>query len=207
MKPVAADTPSHSDESVKSATGRTWQEWFKLIDERGGPPLGRRKIGLILYDEFKVDTAWGAAINIEYEAARGIVEKDGRPKGFMICATKTVGVPVSRAYQAFTSARELECWFGAGSAIEFEEGGRFVNSDGDCGTLTRIRTDKAIRFTWEQPRHTPGTVVEVTFQPKGDRCVVMVAHDRIRTRAEADDLRATWSAALDTLKGHLEGAG
>ena len=62
MKPVAADTPSHSDESVKSATGRTWQEWFKLIDERGGPPLGRRKIGLILYDEFKVDTAWGAAI-------------------------------------------------------------------------------------------------------------------------------------------------
>jgi len=76
------------------------------------------------------------------------------------------------------------------------------------GEFKKVRPNKAIKFTWENPKHTPGTVVEVTFQPKGnDKCVVMVAHDRIQTRAEADDLRQAWGGVLDKLKSVLEAGG
>jgi uncharacterized protein YndB with AHSA1/START domain len=206
MIPVPTSTPELTDESVRAATGRSWEEWFSYLDERGGPSQGRRQIGVHLNYDLKIDAWWCAVINVQYEAARGVVERDGRPKGYMVCATKTVNAPVERAWEAFANAEALGGWFGSGVELDFREGGRFANADGDAGQISKIRPNKAIRFTWEQPRHTPGTVVETTFQPRGEKCVVMVAHDRIQTAAEADELRATWGAALDRLKKQLESA-
>jgi len=44
---------------------------------------------------------------VGYEAAHGSREKDGRPKGYMICATKTVKASADTCYTAFTSAVAL----------------------------------------------------------------------------------------------------
>jgi hypothetical protein len=85
----------HALTEVKTATGKTWEEWFSILDKRGGIAKGRRDIGNFLFGECKVDPWWSATINVEYEAARGVVEKDGRPKGYMICVTKTIAAPVA----------------------------------------------------------------------------------------------------------------
>ena len=45
----------------------------------------------------------------------------------------------------------------------------------------------------------------MTCQPKAARSIVMVSHDRIQSRAAADQLRLTWAAVLDNLKAVLEG--
>lgn len=58
---------------------------------------------------------------------------------------------------------------------------------------------------WEQPDAAPGTPVEVKFQPSGAKTTVMVTHDRLQTRAEADGFRRAWGAALEKLKSVLEG--
>ena len=87
-----------SDETCKAATGRTLADWHGLIDGRGGLELGRRKIGDWLAGELKVDPWWSATITHEYELARGAVEKDGKPKGYTICATKTVKADPASCY-------------------------------------------------------------------------------------------------------------
>ena len=204
MKVAEHQKPDLSDAAIRSATGKGWDEWFAVLDAFGGPPKGRRELGQHLYVDHKVDQWWIASINERYEAARGVVARDGRPQGYMICATKTVNAPVEKAYEAWTSAAAMQKWFSTQVEWDFREGGRYSSADGDAGTINKIRLNKNLRFTWEQPRHTPGTVVEVTYQPKGEKCVVMVAHDRIQTREEAEELRASWLAALDDLKGVLE---
>ena len=48
------------------------------------------------------------------------------------------------------------------------------------------------------------TPVEVKFQPAGARTTVIVTHDRLQARADADGLRRAWGEALDRLKATLE---
>lgn len=42
------------------------------------------------------------------------------------------------------------------------------------------------------------------LQEAGGKCTVMITHDRLQTRAEADGLRAAWGEALGRLKALLE---
>jgi uncharacterized protein YndB with AHSA1/START domain len=196
-----------TDEAAEAATGKTFEEWFRVLDERGGPAQGRRAINDYLYTECKVDAWWCPTINIRYEAARGVTEKDGRPKGYTICATKTVAAPVEQVYAAWASGKALSRWFGEGTEAEVADGGRYRCADGDQGVFKRVRPNKDLRLTWENPAVTPGSIVDVAFQDKGKgKTGVVVTHDRIQTRAEADGLRAGWGEALDRLKALLESA-
>jgi uncharacterized protein YndB with AHSA1/START domain len=193
-----------TDEAVRAATGKSFDEWFAVLDARGGPGVGRRAINVYLYEECKVDPWWCATLNIRYEAARGVVEKDGRPKGYTICATKTVAAPLETVWELWASGPALSRWFGADTEADVTDGGSYRNADGDAGVFKRVRPNKDLRFTWENPAHAP-SLVDVVFQDKGKgKTGVLVTHDRLQGRAEADGIRAAWGEALDRLKALAE---
>jgi uncharacterized protein YndB with AHSA1/START domain len=194
-----------TDEAILEATGKTWETWFAELDTRGGPGQGRRAVGDYLFGECKLDPWWSATLVVAYEDARGVVEKDGRSKGYMICVTKTITAPLDRVYAAWASADELNHWFSSSNQAEVVDGGRYQSADGDTGTYKRVRPNKDLRMTWENPAYTPGTQVDVAFADKGKgKTGITITHDRIQTRAEADGLRAGWAAAMDALKQYLE---
>jgi hypothetical protein len=45
----------------------------------------------------------------------------------------------------------------------------------------------------------------VTFTPKGDKCGLVLNHERIPSRPLADGLRTAWGRAIERLKQQLEG--
>jgi uncharacterized protein YndB with AHSA1/START domain len=121
----------------------------------------------------------------------------------MICVTKTIAAPVDKAYGAWASSEGLNQWFSTKNKAEVSDGGRYTNADGDTGVFKRVRKNKDLRFTWETPAHTLPTQVDgFSGQGKGKR--VMITHDRIQKREEADGLREGWAQALDRLKSLLE---
>jgi uncharacterized protein YndB with AHSA1/START domain len=191
-------------EDAKADTGRTLPEWFALLDAFGGPGKGRREIGNHLYDTYKLDPWWIATLNIEYEAAHGLREKDGRAKGYTICATRSIKATPQACFDAFASAVALDRWFGPGHALDFREGGELANGDGNRAQLRKLNPGKGLRLLWSQPGVAADTPVEVKFQPSGARTTVMVTHDRLQGRAEADGLRRAWGEALERLKAVLE---
>lgn len=197
---------SVDDATAKAATGRTLGEWYALLDANGGPEQGRRAIGNLLNDSYHVDRWWISTINIGYEAAHGRVEKDGRAKGYTICATKAIKADASTCFAAFATAAVLDRWLGSGHALDFVEGGSLVNADGNRARIRKINPGKKITLVWEQTDAAPGTPVEVAFQSSAGKTTVMITHDRLQTRADADGLRAAWGEALSRLKASLEGA-
>lgn len=190
--------------AARTATGKTLDEWYSALDARGGTKIGRRAANEYLFRECGVDAWWATTISVEYEAARGLLEKDKRPKGYSICSTKTISAPLAEVYQAWVSNAKLSQWFGKSSEANVADGGSYANGDGDQGVYKRVRPNKDLRFTWENPAHS-ASIVDVVFQEKGAKTGVMVTHDRIQTRAEADGLRRGWGEALDRLKHMLEG--
>lgn len=199
--------PEHelSDDNVRAATGKSWDDWFRALDKFGGPSKGRKALSEFLAKKNGMDAWWSTTVTVEYEKARQAHEKDGRPKGYNICVTKAIKARPADVFAAFSDPRKLAQWFGAGTKLEFREGGKFEDANGHCGEYKKINPGKALRFTWEGKRHTPGEVVEVKLQLSGAKCSVILTHDRMQTRDVADGMRAAWGRALEQLQAQLEG--
>jgi len=195
-----------SEASCKEATGKTIADWFKALDKHGGVPLGRRELSKWVEHEHEVDIWWATTIVNEYEIARGDLAKDGKPKGYSICPTKSIKASPADCYTAFVSAKSLDKWFGPKHDVDMRDGGHWRNADGNRATIKKVNAGKNIRLLAEDEGLTLPTPVEIKFTPNGDKCTVMISIDRLQTRAEADGYRRAWGEALDRLKVHVESA-
>ena len=194
------------DATCKADTGKTMAEWFRLMDAHGGLAKGRRELGnMLLQGEHKVDPWWATTLNSEYEAKHGAKEKDGRAKGYMVCATKSIKASPEACYALFADSKSLDRWLGPKHEYALKEGATLANADGNRATVRKVSPNKTIRLDWTQADAAPDTPVEVKFQPAGAKTTVMVQHDRLQTRADADGLRRAWGEALDRLKSVVEG--
>lgn len=150
-----------------------------------------------LFKERKVDAWWTTTLAVEYEKARGVLEKDGLAKGYNICVTKTLGAPPAKIYAALIDTAR---WLGAESSADVREGGAFDDGDGHRGVFKRLNPGKLIRFTWEGAGHQPVEEVEIKFTPNGAKTSVVLNHTRLLDRAAADGMRAAWGEVLDYAK-------
>jgi uncharacterized protein YndB with AHSA1/START domain len=194
-----------SNEAAKAATGKTLDQWFAELDKLDGLKLGRRAINNQLYER-KLDPWWCTTIAVEYEKHHDARKKDGLYEGYFICSTKTIAAPVADVFAAWSSGEMLSKWFGASTRGEAKDGGTYENKDGDKGAFLRVRKNKDIRLTLENPAFSAPIQIDAQFQDKGKgKTGLMVNLTRIQTRAEADGLRAAWAEALDRLKAVCEG--
>lgn len=197
-----------SEASCKSATGRTIAEWFKALDAHGGVALGRRHLSNWLQEEHEVQSWWSSTVVNEYEIARGDLGRDGKPKGYSICPTKSIKASALACFAAFADARSLNAWFGRGCEVDLVVGGHWRSADGNRAIIKKVNPGKNIRMLAEDPGLTLATPVEIKFESsardKADRCTVMVSIERLQTRAEADGYRRAWGEALDRLKAFVE---
>lgn len=208
MKIANVDTPDLTDSVVKERTGKTLKQWFTLLDTAGGVEKGRRDLVNHLYSEHKVDEWWATTVVVEYERARGSMDKDGQPKGYSICVTKTISAPLDTVFASWGDNRMLDRWLGPKTKVAFQEKGKLENLDGDRFTFQRIRSNKDLRFTWEHPTRAPASHVEVLFADKGNgKTGITLNHTRIQTRRDADALRSGWGGAFDALKSLIEKTG
>ncbi len=60
-----------SDEAVQEATGKTWNEWFTLLEQLDVADLSHKEIARTLHDEHSVSGWWAQTITVEYERSTG----------------------------------------------------------------------------------------------------------------------------------------
>jgi hypothetical protein len=175
-----------SDEVVRGATGRSSEDWFRLLDEADMTSRRHGEIASVLSDEHGVDSWWAQTITVGYERARGLRPPHGGRDGlFSISASKTLDVPVERLFEAFTDATLRERWLPGGGLRE-----------------RTSQPGRSARFDWGDGQ----TRVNVGFEPRGDaRSQVAVAHERLPDAETAEEMKQRWRERLSTLKALLEG--
>jgi hypothetical protein len=100
-----------SEEAVRGATGRDYDEWFALLDAWEAVSRAHGEIAAWLIGEHRIDNWWAQTITVEYERARGLRPPGGGRDGlFTVGASKTVAVPVERLFEAFLNAELRERW-------------------------------------------------------------------------------------------------
>lgn len=187
-----------SSEACLAATGKSFVDWFAVIEAAGLADKRRDAIHLI-YDQTNrgKDVWWPTTIWVEFERSKGIVKKDGRAEGFNICCTKSFKQTPQDLFPYFASEAAFAGWV-PGWAGAIAEGSAFTCGSAK-GTVGRIRPAKDIRMEWISPGFGP-TEIEIQFNLVAGKTTINFYHKRIDSRAEADGLRRAWGAALDRLK-------
>lgn len=170
---------------VRRATGREREEWFALLDAWGavGRPYG--EISDWLIEEHGLSRWWAQKLIVEYEQERGVrapgVRRDGT---FEVSASKTVGAPVDRVFDAFVNGRRRNRWLTDASM-----------------SLSDSEPGRSARFLWEDR----SSRVTVAFVDKGSsRSTVTVSHARITHAGQAQRAKARWRQRLVELKSYVE---
>jgi hypothetical protein len=175
-----------SGEGVRRATGRDRDQWFGLLDAWGAAARPYREIADWLTREHDLSSWWAQKLIVEYEQARGLRPAGVRPDGtFSVTASKTVGVPVERLFEAFVDAKLRKRWL--------------------PGAKMRERTSergRSARFDWENG----STRVNVGFLAKGKaKGQVGLEHEHLPDARSAEKMKAFWRERLEVLKAILKG--
>ena len=138
----------------------------------------------VVAKKYGVGPWWQQMVVVGYEQARGMRQVHERPDGFEISASRTMQVPASKAYRAWTDPRQRTRWL---PRVKFE--------------ITKATPWRTLRIAW------PGgsSRVDVTFTSKGrSKCAVQVSHGNLASANQAERLKRFWRAGLERLEDSLE---
>jgi uncharacterized protein YndB with AHSA1/START domain len=172
------------DDAVRASTGKSWKEWFALLDAAKASNMDHREIAAWLVEHHDLGGWWQQMVAVSYEQARGLRAPHQKPDGFEISVSRTIATAGETLFAAWTDARRRRSWLP------------------DAGiTIRKSTAAKSLRFDWVDGK----SDVETAFQPKGaGKCVVVVQHRKLPSATAAKKMKVYWAAALDALKEQLE---
>lgn len=173
-----------SAEAVRAKTGRTWQEWFEILDQEGAREMPHGQIAEIVYGKYEIDGWWAQMVTVAYERERGLRDKHQKPDGYEISGSKTLPVPIETLFAAWQDETARGRWLG-------EKG----------LTVRKATPNKTMRVTWPDK-----TNVVVYFTAKGEaKSQVTVQHGKLPDAEAAARRKAWWAEALERLRTELGG--
>jgi uncharacterized protein YndB with AHSA1/START domain len=171
--------PRMSDDAVKAKTGKTWNDWFKILDAAGAKKMTHQERVTFLNKKHNVGPWWQQMVAVTYEQARGLREKHQKPEGYEISVSRTIDAPISKAFKAWTDAKTRKAWLPSNFKIR------------------KAIANKSLRITWEDGK----TSVAVAFIPKGaGKCQVVAQHSKLADAKAAARMKTFWADTLDRLE-------
>lgn len=185
MPTKAGYIPPTSDEAVRSKTGKTWPEWFALLDAEGARTKNHQEIAAILREKYGVGPWWQQQVTVVYEQSRGLRDKHQTPTGFQVSVSRTLNAPVATIFKAWQETRARARWLVAPGLV-----------------VRKATPDKSLRLTWIDGK----TSVDVELYPKGEaKTQVVVQHTKLPNAAAVKRQKAYWAEALAQLKEQVGG--
>lgn len=176
--------PRVSEDKIREATGRGWQDWFDRLDKWGAARRAHPEIARRLMNTHRLDNWWAQTITVGFEQARGLREPGQYADGWAAIASKTVAVPVQRLFESLSDEKLRERWL--------------------PGAEMRLRTAtpyKSARYDWEDG----ATRVNVGFTELGEsESRIALAHEKLPDSDTAEEMKSWWKERFVVLKGLLE---
>jgi hypothetical protein len=179
---MGANRPAISDDAVRAKTGRTWRQWFALLDKAGAAKLDHKEIVRLAARNGGAGPWWRQMVTVEYERARGLRAKHETATGFSVSISKTFASDIATLYAATAEAKRRRKWFPAGAL-----------------KISSLTEDKYFRASWN------GTArLEINFYHKpGGKAQITVQVGKLAKKSDVERERMLWKAALEKLDGVL----
>lgn len=172
-----------SDKLLFEKTGRSIEDWFLILDEKGAKSLSHLDIYNLIgkTEGLEILSEWNQnLLTTTYEWNRGLKERGQKEDGFEISVSKTVNIELPQLYQYFIDDSKREEWLCK------------VNI-----TIRKATLNKSTRVTWSDNI----TSLSIDFYSKGiDKSQIVVQHQKIPDYEQSILLKEFWSSKLLILK-------
>lgn len=169
--------------AVAKATGKTWDDWLRILDAAGAKEWQHPRIATYVHETYPdVGGWWAQAVTVGYEKARGLRADHQRAGHWSVSSSKTIAAPIARVWAAFVDDEARKAWLGRAKH-----------------EVRGATKHKSFRVTWGD-----GSNVVVGLYDKGAKTQVALQHDKLKDRADVDAKKAFWTRALGKLKARLE---
>ncbi len=170
--------PQVSNDAVKAKTGKSWEEWFSLMDAQGCGEMNHKEIVAVLHNTFHVEAWWQQMITVSYEQVRGKRLMHQRPDGYQISKSKTIQASIESAFQAWLDEDIRKKWLA------------------DPGFAIRKATpNRTLRISWVDGV----TSLDVAFYPKGENVQISLNHSKLPDSEKAEEMKKYWAQQLNNL--------
>jgi uncharacterized protein YndB with AHSA1/START domain len=175
--------PRMSDAAVSAKTGKTWPQWFAILDKAGAQKLTHQEIVTLLNKKYDVGPWWCQMVTVNYEQQRGLRQHHEKPDGFQISVSRTIDTSLPQLFKAFYDEAIRHDWLGEDGLV-----------------VRKATNNKSMRVIWKDKK----TSLEINFYPKGTKNQVVVQHSKLANAAAAARMKGYWAKALDRLQETLE---
>jgi hypothetical protein len=165
---------------VREATGRSWAQWFRVLDRFDVEAAGHTATVRYLAETHECPRWWRQRIAQAHAQVRGLLEPTRR--SFSANTSRTLSVAVEDLYRAWRGRGPHKWLLGARIKVQ------------------RANENRSLRLDWPDQ-----TSVEVYFWAKGDRrSQVNVMHRQLASAGAVVEMKKFWTRALDQLQLALE---
>lgn len=167
-----------SDEAVQAKTGRSWDQWTELLDERHGADLNHKALAELVESLHDAGFWWSQTVAIGYEQLKGKRQANQKSDGsFAASASKTIGASAMDVHKAFTDEDQRNHWL-----------------DGPI-TVRSATAPKSARLVWPD-----GSVAAVWIVSKAEsKAAVSIDHGPLGDQQAVKEIKTYWKAALERL--------
>lgn len=202
-----------SSEAVLKATGKSLEQWFKIISDEGGQKMTHTEIARMLYDKHiksswpagrssKSEGWWCQMVTVQYEYANNKrVAGKTSDAGWEIGVQKTLPISPKKAWELITSKKGVEIWLNTSSLKTFKVGETFKTKDGKEGKIRVVDTGRKLRL---KVGH---TTVQIYVLPNGKnpstslraRTAIHFHQEKLKSEKEREIQRKHWQEVLNKL--------
>lgn len=190
-----------SDQSVFKNTGKTWEEWIRILEKAGAEAWIHRDIAAYLATKHKLTPWWRQIVAGGFEVAAGLRVEGRDSKGqYSITATKMTPFSAKRAWSLVASPEGLAIWLRPMGAFKLKPKTSFETEGGFFGEVRTMVAGARVRLSWrESDEGKPSTVQFNVFPKPKDRSMLVIQHDGLVDGRLREELRQRWKSALEGL--------
>ena len=176
----AQSRSSSMNKQLVATTGRSFDDWFDILDKAGAESWPHWKVKRYLGGKRKNDEWWASAVAEAYERTHG-----SNPAGstYSAQASKTIHASVKEVWKLIDDEDERRAWLD----IDVEERSRKAQSALYCELADGSKVTISLR---ENPRSTSNNT---------ESTLVTIRHSGLANEASLDETKAFWRSALATL--------
>lgn len=193
-----------SNEAVKAATGKTWDEWFTLLDEEGAENLPHKDIAALLLNKGHIPETegwWAQSVTVGYEYAKGRrVKGQTADAGFQVGVQKTIPIENERLWHFLISPDGLRMWLGGGiDNLELTKGAAYQTEDGTVGEVRSVSPGEKLRLTWQPAHWENRSTLQLYLLANGDKTALRFHHEKLADAKQRSEMKAHWQEVLKSI--------
>jgi hypothetical protein len=171
------------DEVLKQRSGKTWAEWFPILDKASAKKMNHTEITTVLQKRFGVPGWWCQMIAVGYEHSRGLRRLHESGAGFSASVSRTLGIGVKKLFAACADDKKRGAWLASDKLV-----------------ISTARPEKTVRGAWDGASR-----LEIRFYPKDEaKTQVVIDHMKLASSSDVEKMKAFWAENLERLREFAE---